>query len=439
MRFKSSMAVLFLFTVFAALLSSCGGKKEDNLPNIEFGANLLENASFEIWPDSLPAGWVGKVHSEADSGSVKIVNTIVRTDKFASDGSYSCYFLGDDDTNYWITITQTVPVIPGYDLVISADVKSVGLRKNKAMGTMAEMYAIFLDEDGKRIKDSGRYADLRTRPCVGNVDWDNRLEKARVPEGARYAEVGLVSAMSGSMYFDNVKAYIRDNPPWVKKETKFIDFYWLPGKALPDSSIAREVEMIEDYARILGMDKPDKKIKYYYYSNEEDFKEINLTDKYFQGAKWEQREIHTIKETEDLVVTHMLLYGYGFPPVPLAKGAVFYLRAFKHDWDPHMEVKDDLINYRTPALYRTVDNRVFEKFSPDIIVPAWASFSTYLIERHGLEKFLDFYVDCDGVTALDEFERIFKENYEEDFRDADMRWRLFVMRYQPDKESEQSQ
>jgi len=139
-----------------------------------------------------------------------------------------------------------------------------------------------------------------------------------------------------------------------------------------------------------------------------------------------------MKETEDLAVTHMLLYHLGFPPISLAKGAVFYLRASKYDWNPHMEVKKDLMEYKVPALHKTIEKKVFEKFNPSVIVPAWASFCTYLIEQYGVEKFLEFYERNDGVKTAEEFTSIFEDYYGEEFNKVDQKWRLFVMRYQPE-------
>ncbi len=430
----------FKFLVISALavLLGCGENGSEKVPQVEFGANLLKNPSFEEWTDSLPAGWQGRSVSDSNSEK-KRANIVQPSSKYKQDGEYSCYFLADDSTDRWVALTQIVPVVPDHDFVISSQVKSLGLRRNTSKGGYSNMYAIFINERGERVEGSEDFADLMTRPVAGNTDWHNQRRKMRVPANARHAEVGIISTMSGSIYFDDLNAYVKANPPWVKKETKYIDFYWLPGKALPDSSIEKELEMIESYAEIFGIDKIEKKIEYFYYNNEEDFKDVNLTESYFQGVNWEQREIHTMKKTEDLAVTHMLLYHLGFPPISLAKGAVFYLRASKYDWDPHMEVKKDLMEYKVPALQKTIGQKVFEKYNPSIIVPAWASFCTYLIEQYGVEEFLEFYEKNNGVQTSEEFISIFEEFYKEEFNKMDQKWRLFVMRYQPDSQGVSTQ
>jgi len=235
MQIAKSWSVLLVSLTVVTLLG-CGEKDSEKVPEVDFGVNLLKNPSFEEWPDSLPAGWQGKSVSDSTSDEMN-VNIVQPSSKYKQDGEYSCYFLADSTTDTWLALTQIVPVVPGYDLVISSRVKSVGLRSNKRASTYSNIYAIFINERGERVEDSEGFADLMTRPAVGNTDWHLQRNKKRVPSDARYAEVGIVSTMAGSIYFDDLNAYIKAKPPWEKKETRYIDFYWLPGKSIPDSSM----------------------------------------------------------------------------------------------------------------------------------------------------------------------------------------------------------
>jgi hypothetical protein len=297
------------------------------------------------------------------------------------------------------------------------------------------MYIIFLDEKGERVTDTDRFVDNMTRPCRGNFLWGDRRKQIDIPEDASYAEVGIMSTMSGDMFFDNVSAAIKKGPPWQKTETAYIDFYSLPEKLMPEEALKEEARLIEGYARKIDLPEPDRKIKYFYYASEEDFERIHVEKKYFQAVKWKKKEIHTRKLQEDMVMTHLLVSDMGRPPVPLVKGLVFYLRADHHNWDPHRDTKANLMSYQVPALYKTINKDEFLDMNMSVVVPAWTSFCSYLIDQFGVKKFLSFYRKADGINHLTPFEALFEKEFGKDFKKTDMDWRLFVMRYEPEGES----
>ena len=68
----------------------------------------------------------------------------------------------------------------------------------------------------------------------------------------------------------------------------------------------------------------------------------------------------------------------------------------------------------------------------EIAMPAWVSFSTYLIEKYGMESFMELYKRSDAVTDEGDFNIIFRDIYGEDFPVVDRAWRLYVLRYEGD-------
>lgn len=428
---RELLIVLFLSFIF---LAGCQGDQPAEKLDVPVGENLLKNPGFESWTDSLPDHW--KIRSvETLVGEGERHNHITRSDD-SKRGKYSVHFSADDSTVNWTVLSQNIPVIPGEEIVLFANVKSTELKSIRPRTSFSGVYVIFMDEKGERVNmESRRIVDGITRPCRGNVIWSERKKHIDIPEGASYAEVGIISTMSGDMYFDNVSAAIKKGPPWQKTETDYIEFYSLPGHPLPEEDLRREAELIESYAAKINLEEPEKKIKYYYYPSEEDFERINVEREYFQAVNWKNKEIHTIEKYEDMVMAHLLISDLGRPPVGLAKGLVFYLRAEENNWDPHLDTKKNLMEYKVPALYKTIDKDNFLDMDLSVAVPAWTSFCSYLIDQFGVEKFMEFYRETDGVEHLPPFEALFRKNFDKEFRKTDMDWRLFVMRYEPEGES----
>jgi len=432
---KSEKERLSILILVFLMLFGCQGEEPEEKIEVPVGENLLENPGFETWTDSIPDGWkVRTVEHLSRHGGVS--NRISRSSVEKKKGKYSCHFSASDSTTHWTVLMQNVPVIPGAEIVLFSNARSVNLQKIEKQNSFSSVYIIFRNEKGERVKkDSRRFVDSMTRPCRGNFLWGERRKMVDIPDEASYAEVGIICTMSGDMYFDNVSAAIKKPPPWEKTETAYIEFYSLPGKPLPEEALKKEAELIESYAEKINLEKPERKIEYYYYPTEEDFKRINVERKYYQAVKWKKKEIHTMEQHEDMVMTHLLINDLGRPPIALGKGLVFYLRADEHNWDPHLDTKRNLMNYQVPALYKTIDNQEFLDMEMSVVVPAWTSFCKYLIDQFGLEKFMSFYRQADGIRHLPPLEALFEKVYDRDFRKVDMDWRLFVMRYETEKES----
>ena len=431
--FLSKKVIICVFSVILVVSLGCGGSDSKKERDLSFGVNLIKNPSFEEWTDSVPDGWKARMIGELSSKD-GTANRVKRS-SVSKSGNYSCYISGDDTTDKWIGLVQLVPVAEGHDLILSSDIKTESLRKESGHNAYSNVFVRFLDKKGNRVTEEKRFADAFLQRYAGTKEWFRDEKKVTVPPGSHFAEVGVLSTMSGVIYFDNVEAVLREDIPWETKDTRYITFYYLPGHPFPEGAIEKEAEAIEDYARRIDLEEIDGKIHYYYYPNEEEFKRINVVDNYYEGVKWEKKEIHTMKENEDLVVTHMLLYDLGFPPLGLAKGLVFYLRSFKHGWNPHKEAKEDLISKKIEPLHKTILNSKIRNSDLSTTIPAWTSFCAYLITQYGTEKFLKFYREADGIKDAKSFSELFKKIYKRDFNKVDMDWRLWIMRYEPKGES----
>ncbi|MBD3178289.1 MAG: hypothetical protein GF417_01075, partial [Candidatus Latescibacteria bacterium] len=315
------MTALFISLL---VLSGCQGDGSGERKPVPVGENLLKNPGFESWTDSIPEHWkIRKVENLSRHGGE--TNRIIRSSEEKKSGKYSCRFSAGDSATNWTVLMQNIPVVPGAEMVLSSNVRSIDLQPVDRRNRFSNMYIIFMNEKGERVnRKPGKFVDHMTRPCRGNFMWGDRRKKIDVPEEAHYAEVGLLCTMSGDMFFDNVSAAIKKGPPWEITETSYIEFYTLPGHPLPKEALEKEARLIESYADRIDLPEPERKIKYFYYPNEDEFKRINLERKYYQAVRWKKKEIHTMAEYEDMVVTHLLVSDMGRPPVGLAKGLVFY-------------------------------------------------------------------------------------------------------------------
>jgi hypothetical protein len=97
-----------------------------------------------------------------------------------------------------------------------------------------------------------------------------------------------------------------------------------------------------------------------------------------------------------------------------------------------MMAKDLIVNKQLPALYKILSRDMMDQTGFSITVPGWASFSMYLIDRDGIDKFMQLYTATGGpIDAPAAFNDEFKKVYGKDFETADRDWRLWVLRYQP--------
>ncbi len=421
--------IIAIFVLIAGSIACCSGKVEEAVdrPEMKLEVNLLENPSFEKWNGSVPEGW--EIRHFSGDGSNR--NKFGKSTHEKKSGRSSFYLRGLFNTDKWMVLTQKHPVSPGYDLLISADIKVVNIQDNKGQSKDANIYIIFYDSKGKRLNDR-YYADDWTHPRTGTSDWRRDVKKVEIPEKAYSAEFGLINRMTGYVYFDNVMMKIKAKVKWNEKDTKFITFQWLDERPFPEGAIEKEAEMIEGFADRVGIKKIKEKIKYRLYPSPERFMQILERSRYHQTSSWSGREIHTIEPFEDHEMIHHILYDLGYPPVGLAKGLVFSLRSQYRNWDIHSKAKQYLIQKKIPALYKTIPQQLFLNSNANVTVPAWGSFVTYLIDRFGMDKFIEFYKSVDKIDEVGPFNVHFKDIYGEEFPDADREWRLFLMRYQAD-------
>jgi hypothetical protein len=329
----------------------------------------------------------------------------------------------------WMVLVQRQPVSPGYRLWFAAEMRGKDLQKSRGQEGRANIYVRFYDKNGKRVNER-YYADGYTRTMTGTSDWRRIGRRVDIPKNAHYADIGLICQMTGRIYFDDVEMVLEAPIPWKEIETKHVNYYYLEGDPFPDGAIDKEAAFIEGCVKKLHIDVEDK-VSYYYYPSEEKFHEIFGVKKGHERALWKKQELHTTKTYDDHEMIHMLLVPYGYPPFGLAEGIIFYVLGSWEGKDLHLMAKEALVGKRLPGLYRILKQKDMEEAGMLNVVPGWASFCIWLIDRNGIDKFMKLYTATDEVEDSAIFATHFKDIYGKDFDSADREWRLWVLRYQP--------
>lgn len=403
-----------------------GGGKEESLPEVQTNVNLVVNPSFEEWDGSDPVGW----ELEHFAGNGEHMNMFGKSIKEAASGKFSYYLRGLYNSDRWMVLKQRHPVRPGYRLDFAAQMMSKNIKRNRDQEDNANIFIRFLDGDGNRLSDR-YYADHYTRRRLGTTAWKRNWKQVEIPQKARYVEIGLINQMTGHIYFDDVELVIVDPIPWKKKEKKNIAFYYLEDGPYPEGAIERQAAIIDGYLDRLG-EKLDLKIKYYFYPSEERFNEIYHTKRYKQIVSYKRRELHTISPTENRMIVPLVLIDMGYPPLGLAEGLALSLRAPHEGIDLNLVTKRNLVQKKIPALYKIITKDKMKETGMMIAASAWASFIDFLIDKYGLDKFKQLYRENDEVKLADSFNDVFKRVLDDDFQAVDRKWRLYVLRYQPE-------
>ncbi|MBN2071757.1 MAG: hypothetical protein JW814_09900 [Candidatus Krumholzibacteriota bacterium] len=414
----------------ALLISSCQSKtveEAEDLPEIETGVNVIVNPSFEEWNGFMPVGWEMKQFS----GAGDKMNMYGKNTTYYTSGAHSYYLRGLFNTEKWMVLYQIHPIRPGYDVFFSAQIKTDGVEKEKGQDTNCNLYIIFYDKDGKRL-NTRYYADSGTIRRIGTSTWAKNKNMKNVPDGAASIEIGLINQMSGYAYFDDVELVFEKEQYWESNKTRFITFKWLPEKPFPQEDMDRLVKLADQITSDFGIKKIEGEIEYYLYPSEDRFMKLLRRKRYQQLVSWERKEFHSVESFEDHDMIHLILYDLGVPPMGLAKGVVFQYREPIHGWDLHNSAKQDLMNKRLPALYKTLSKSAFTKTDVSVTVPSWGSFVKYMISKYGIEKIVKLYKGTDGADDFESFNKLFKELYGDDFPRIDQQWRWFLLRYECD-------
>jgi hypothetical protein len=399
-RFSLYWIAFLLAGALAGGMASCGKKKTP------YDENLLKNSSFEIVKDGIPLHWRLKPFRGIEGQQE--VEYAIDTDNYV-DGKNSWRFRGDPGTRKWYVLAQEVEVHDITHVRLRGYMQIDGVRRLRNQHAMCNFLLTFYDENHRRFYEL-RFSDKRTRLKVGTNPWFEENNVFRVPQGTRYIEVSCILGCNGTVWFDNVQLSVPEPLNWQSRSTENFTFYWLPDRPFPTGAIDNQQRMFDHYADLLGVRTDDIKIGYYLYPDTATIRKI-LSLKGYYYISWDDQEIHTINPNDDHEIIHFMTDPYGVPPRAIAEGTVFWLHGNWYDKPIHQLAAYNMSNGNLPSIDALVNYGKFVSIDANYSIPAAASFVGYIIQRFGMEKFIDFHKVVNGANSYASFTQAFEREY----------------------------
>jgi hypothetical protein len=245
---------------------------------------------------------------------------------------------------------------------------------------------------------------------------------------------------------------IKQNIPWYKTE-----YYhkndWQIKKSPPyvfycfkNSLAEKEIDKIiqlkkKHYQKILSFLnlKNDQIIRYYLYPTLKDklklmgddspgnsiWEKFELIDGISKTNKFEIHAVYNddckfIGEHED---THLLSLPWGLSIYLFCEGLSQFMEGnlFGRDID---EISKELMSRKELYSIRSlVDNKNWDDVRPRIIYPQAGSFSRFLINNYGLDKYKKVYQKLSRLNAFEENLKIIESSYEKSIEELERRWK----------------
>ncbi len=334
---------------------------------------LLENGDFEQGK----AHWSTEVG--ATTGSERSDSVVEWTDEARS--GRALHLSGDGRTTRWRSV-QSAPIAvePGATLHLSGWVRAAGLRTegnqfpNQYLGVIAT-------EGSERTWLPVRAVETRDAP------WTALERILVVPEEVTEIRVIAFLSTTGHLWIDDVSLTVTDPIPWgVATSPRFV-FHALPSAPIDAedrAAIERQFSWTEEQ---LGLTYAGPPIDFYRYPDAA-FKGL-VTGK-TGNAHFDGKAIHTLWSRDSHEMVHLLASQLGDPHgALLGEGlAVALSRSWQglptDDWLRRYRQTSDL-----PGLGALIDR--WESVDEQLSYPMAGSFVSSLIQRRGMQAFLELY------------------------------------------------
>lgn len=238
------------------------------------------------------------------------------------------------------------------------------------------------------------------------------------------------------------KEDFKNDISWLKHETEHYIFYYLP-KTIAEKEITkisetqgRAFKKIIEFLEILS---PERKITYYFYPDLKTKKKL-MGDDWYAQAIWKDfivhvlytKDIKPIGEHED---THLLSLPWGLSIAFFQEGLAEYMVG--HGW--HGEDHDKLAYEASnkgllPPVDSMMDHAKWKELDDDHALYYYCfvgSFTKFLIEQYGKEKFKTLYQNTNRFKTKNENSDIFQEIYGISPTEAEKAWKRYLSNEHP--------
>jgi len=235
-------------------------------------------------------------------------------------------------------------------------------------------------------------------------------------------------------YLPNYKENFKDDIRWVKKYSAHYEFNYFP-----NSIAEKEIYSIEKTQEIcfskiisfLELKEPQRKIIYYLYPDKKTKKEL-MGDDWYAQAIYDDFSVHvlytdeckSLGEHED---THLLSLPWGLSIAFFQEGLAEYMVGknwFGNDFNGVL--KDILDKNVLPSVDSMMEHKKWMELDDDNVIYHYsfcASFTQYLINNFGLDKFKQLYQKTNRAYTRDENSKVFYDVYKIMPKEMEGKWK----------------
>lgn len=240
-------------------------------------------------------------------------------------------------------------------------------------------------------------------------------------------------------YLPTYKENFKSDPRWLIKESDHYIFHYFP-KSIAEKEIGliidRQEKAFNKIIDFLEVPDPKKKISYYFYPDAETKKDL-MGDNWYAQAIWKDFIIHAIYtekakplgEHED---THLLSLPWGLSIAFFQEGLAEYLAGCNWYGQNHDDVvKEALKKGILPSIESMMEHKKWLELDDNNVLYYYcftASFTKFLIEKYGKDKFKTVYQSTSRDKTKEENCDAFLNVYGILQDEAEKEWENFIQR-----------
>ncbi len=231
----------------------------------------------------------------------------------------------------------------------------------------------------------------------------------------------------------NYKQNFLADTRWLTKESAHYIFYYFPNSVAEQDIEKIEKRQEEAFAKIikfLKIDEPEKKIIYYFYPNPKTKKELMGDDWYVQ-AIYQDFMVHVLYTETDKPLgehedTHLLSLPWGLSIGLFQEGLAEYLVGQGWHGENHDDlVRDGLKQNIFPQIEELLEHKKWLELDDVNALYNYAlvaSFTNFLIENYGRDKFEQVYRQTNRGKTKEENGKIFLDVYGKPIGEIEREW-----------------
>lgn len=294
---------------------------------------------------------------------------------------------GEANTKRWQARTQTVPTKGARCVLLKGRIRTEGLELSQAERPHCNLFVRYDDTVVPTrfvLEDTGQ-------------SWEHVQRRIELPEGVEEVEVGCFLSVPGTAWFDDVILEVAEPPQWVTEEVGRYRYHLLKG-GISQKALTFNQETFDKVAEFLGVEGPEY-VDFYKYPDTAVKEELTGRP---GNAHVEDGAIHTVWETDNHEIVHVLADALGHPPALLGEGIAVYLGEHWRNvpLGAYARVLADQDLWIPPL--DLLDMHAFMAVDPKRSYPVVGAFVGWMLDEFGRDTLLEAYRSLDRLESAEE-------------------------------------